>query len=330
MQMGVSVLKRRGGLVEWLWRGNALREARSFRRQLPAAEREALTHALVARELADRAFDPIDPLRSGSSLGLSVSLYREAGYWALLAQDSAYRGATLSELFQTVPEELLIFAAGGSEALAEVRRALVQRSFVETAQLPREQLPLDARVARDFVDVLLRRKLEPERRVGRLLLQRGVRLSGSVLLLAVLLVAGWFGIDRLRLGPDLAAGKPWRASSSLYTCTPGVRRCEAVNADIFFHTEEEKNPWVEFDLGKETTFDRIEVRNRADCCPDRAVPLVVEVSRDRKQWREISRRTQTFSVWTARFAPQTARYVRLRVPRRSLLHLEKVTIRNGG
>ncbi|HYJ08308.1 MAG TPA: discoidin domain-containing protein [Polyangiaceae bacterium] len=320
---------KRGGLVEWLWRGKALREARSFRTQLPAAEREALAHALVARELADRAHDPVDPLRSGSSLGLAVSLYREAAYWALLAQDSAYQGATLATLFEKVPEDLLSFAAGGGEALDEVRRALVQRSFVETAQLPREQLPRDARVARDFVEALLRRKLEPEQRVARLLWQRGIRLSASVLLLAALLVGGWLGFERLRLGPDLAAGKPWRASSSLFTCTPALHRCESANTDIFFHTQEEKDPWVEIDLGKQTSFNRLEVVNRADCCPDRAVPLVAEVSGDRTKWREVSRRTETFSVWNARFAPQTARYLRLRVPRRSILHLEKVTIRNG-
>lgn len=320
---------KRGGFIEWFWRGRALREARSFRQQLPVSEREALARALTARELADRAHDPIDPLRSGSSLGLSISLYREAAYWALRAQDGAYQGATLAALFESVPEELLSFAAGGDAGLSEVRRALVQRSFVETAELPREQLPREARVAQDFVEALLRRKLEPERRVGRLLWQRGTRLSGLLLLLAALFVGGWLSTQRLRLGPDLAAGKPWRASSSLYTCTPALHRCESVNTDVFFHTQEEKDPWVEIDLGANTRFDRIEVTNRSDCCPDRAVPLVAEVSRDRTSWREVSRRTETFSVWEARFAPQNVRYVRLRVPRRSLLHLEKVTVRNG-
>src|SRR6478735_11558891 len=82
------------GLGEWLTRRQALRDARAFRSQLPADERLALERALRANELADRAYDPVDPLRSGSSLALSISLYREAAYWALLAQ-GVPQGATL-------------------------------------------------------------------------------------------------------------------------------------------------------------------------------------------------------------------------------------------
>jgi hypothetical protein len=326
---GAAVAPEKPRIVEWFWRAAALRRARGLRNDLPAAERQALACALVATEQADRCFDPVDPLRAGSSLGLSISLYREAAYWGLLAQSADYAGKTLRELFDTLPTELLERMAGGSDQLGRVRRALVERSFVDTAILPEEMLPAEAQAARDFVHALVRSKLLPERELGRLLLQRTVRSLGLVLVLATVAVCGWLAIAHLRRTPDLAAGKPWRASSSSDKCHPAQHRCAGVHSDMFFTTNEEIDPWLDIDLGKPTKFNTVEVTNRSDCCPDRAIPLLVEVSTDRTKWREVSRRTDTFSVWRAEFAPQSARYVRLRVPRRTILHLEKVAVYDG-
>jgi len=321
--------ERPRGFFEWLWRGKSLRVARAYRKQLPLVERTRLRHALVALELADRSYDPVDPLRAGSSLPLAISLYREAAYFALLAQSESFNGHNLAAVFATLPQELLEFAAGGVEELRAVKLALVERSFVETAELPEESLPIDAKAARDFTHALIRRKLLPEARVGSLLLQRGVRSIGMALLLVAVSVAAVTTAHRLLLKPDLAAGKPWRASSSADTCRPQEHYCASAHTDIFFHTTEERDPWVEIDLGKPTTFSRLEVTNRSDCCPDRAAPLAAEVSSDQKTWREVARRRETFSVWSASFAPQTARYVRLRALRRTILHLEKVAVRAG-
>lgn len=315
------------GFIEWFWRGRSLRKARQFRSELPAAEQLSLARALRAAELGDRAFDPVEPLRSGSSLALSVSLYREAAYWALLAHGAPW--GNLAAAFAGAPPALLELAAGGSDGLAEVRGALVERSFVETAELPEQLLPRDAQVAQAFVHGLLRLKLQPEARVGRLLVQRGVRTYGGALFLLLLAVGGFLLVQRSTLAPDLAAGKPWRASSGTEVCRPAEHRCAGVKSDMFFTTNEEKEPWVEIDLGKTMPFNRVDVVNRDDCCPDRAVPLVIEVSRDGKQFREVMRRNDTFSRWTAKFAPQKARYVRLRVLRRSILHLNQVAVRNG-
>jgi hypothetical protein len=69
------------------------------------------------------------------------------------------------------------------------------------------------------------------------------------------------------------------------------------------------------------------VTNRDDCCLERAVPLVVEVSDDRKKWRTVARRADSFREWEGKFAPLKARYVRLRVDRHSILHLAKVSVR---
>ncbi|HYP91382.1 MAG TPA: discoidin domain-containing protein, partial [Polyangiaceae bacterium] len=228
------------------------------------------------------------------------------------------------------PRELLEFAAAGPEGLPVTRRALVERSFVDTAALPAELLPADAELSRSFAAALLQRKLEPEKRVGQLLLQRAARCLGLLgLLLAVALTSSAI-VGRLRHGPDLAAGKPWKASSSPDICHPAEHRCAGAHTDMFFTTSEEVDPWVEIDLGRPTAFNQIEVKNRSDCCPDRAAPLVVEVSNDAKSWREIAKRQDTFTLWQAGFATQTARYVRLRVPRRTVFHLDKVSIRHVG
>jgi len=317
------------GFFEWFWRGKSLRVARAFRKELPYVEQTRLKHALAALELADRAFDPVEPLRAGSSLPLAISLYREAAYFALGAQSERFDGPDLATMFASVPQDELEFAAGGVESLRAIKATLVERTFVQTADLPLESLPREAKLVRDFVHALVRKKLLPETRVGALLLQRGVRTVGLVTFIVGAVLGAILLVQRLTLQPDLAAGKPWRASSSLDTCKPNEHYCASAHTDIFFCTIEEANPWVEIDLGKPTAFSRLEITNRSDCCADRAVPLAAEVSVDQVHWREVARRKDTFSVWSAKFAPQNARYVRIRALRRTILHLEKVAVRAG-
>jgi len=316
----------RAGLFEWIWRGRALREARAFRTNLPRDERAYIGRALVAAELADRAYDPIDPLRAGSSLALSISLYREAAYWALRAHDPSTTAHTLAEAFASAPPELIELAAGN--AVRDVERTLVERTFVETAGLAAEDLPAEALIARNFSHALIAHKLGPERKVGRLLLQRAVRSLSLLAVLAGIVAGGVLITKRLNRAPDLALGKPWRASSTLEKCKPAEHYCASAKTDIFFHTVEEQEPWVEIDLGKPTKFSVVDVTNRSDCCPDRAVPIVIEVGNDQTAWHKVASRKETFTEWHAEFAPQTARYVRVRSTRRTVFHLEKVAVRD--
>jgi hypothetical protein len=53
---------------------------------------------------------------------------------------------------------------------------------------------------------------------------------------------------------------------------------------------------------------------------------VLEVSDDQLRWREVGRKGEPFATWEARFTPVTARYLRARVDRTSVLHLEGVEI----
>ncbi len=133
-------------------------------------------------------------------------------------------------------------------------------------------------------------------------------------------------LPRLFVPTDLAEGKRWRASSALEECHPDRIECGGVRTAIFFHTREEDQPWVEFDLGKPTTFRSVSVRNRTDSLQERAVPLVLEVSDDRQTWQQLARREEPFGSWTPSFDAVTARYVRLRVTRKTFLHLEAVHV----
>lgn len=316
----------RGGLFEWLWRGRALAEARGWFRALPEAEQRRLQRAQVAAELADRALDPIDPLRAGSSTHLAISLYREAAYWALLAQDARLDAADLRGALAVTPAGYLEFAAGGSEGLEKVRAVLVDKSFVQSsADLPEIQ-ESEARIARDFVHALLRDKTAPQQRIGEVLLERWARTLSVVLVLAAAAIGVTLAVQKVNRAPDLAAGKPWRASSSLDTCRPAEHMCAGARTDIFFHTVEEKDPWLEIDLGFPQKISVVEITNRSDCCPERAVPLAIEISNDRNSWREVIRHKETFSVWRAEFPTRTARYVRMRALKRTLLHFEAVKI----
>ena len=167
---------------------------------------------------------------------------------------------------------------------------------------------------RRFADALVTELDVPRRRVDRVRFQRGWRLG---LAAASLLFAG-YGVHAVIRGPNLVARRPFRTSSSYPWCP-----CQG----LLFHTNEENNPWVEFDLGAVKPIKRLEIENRQECCQERAAPLVAEVSTDRAQWTQVARREKEFDSWTVEFAPRKGRYFRLRVPRTTQFHLHEVAVR---
>jgi hypothetical protein len=208
----------------------------------------------------------------------------------------------------TLPEALLL-SRDAFEALAEPRQ-------LEGARRAQRWLhELEAELGRRLFAL---RDLHISRRL-RLSV---VGLIGFVL--AALLVA--FGV-RLYRGPDLAYGKPWRASSSAETCEPKRGVCAGAYTEVFFITNEENNPWLEIDLLSRQGVSRIEVDNRRDSGSDRAIPLVVELSEDGQKYFTVAQRVEPFTSWSAAFTRQSARYVRVSVPRRTTLSLERVSVR---
>jgi hypothetical protein len=317
-----STVKSRNRLWEWFWRGQALRTAKST--PVPSARaRERLRRARLATELGDRAINPTEPLLAGSSVPLALSLYREAAYWALLAHSDDKAAADIREAFA---QSRYDFSKSGfdQEQLAEVRSVLVEKNFVQTADEKPETQSSEAELCQRFVHALVDNDTQ-EDEVAALLLQRWLRIGVFIVVLGAALFGAKVVAKRAYIGPDLALGKNWRASSKAFDCHPLQEECGGAATSVFFHTNEENKPWVEIDLGAPTSIGRIEVVNRDDCCEERAVPLVVQVGNDQIRWRKIATRKEQFQKWELTFMPIKARYIRLHVGRRVAFHLTRVS-----
>ena len=157
------------------------------------------------------------------------------------------------------------------------------------------------------------------RRCRRVFGKLALGLAAAALLLgAVLLGPGLFRAD-------LLAHRPFVTSSEWAKCDPDHGLCGGSATAIFFHTNEELRPFIQYDLGRVRAVRHVEVINRRDNgLADRAVPLVIQTSLDGSTWHELARRDYWFDVWRADFPSSQARYLKLLVDRRSVLHLERV------
>ena len=327
---------------EWFWRGAALAERR---RALPEPSARAIVLAQRAQGSADLALGSVE-LARGADLARSAltaaepsetvagasscELYRQSVYWGLCALASASdesAGTNYSEATWDTLDEQLLLTAVGQHRVEELRGLLRRGSFVSFAERsPVEQQALAAEL-RKLSESLLAQVNQRRLAVNAIVWQRVRRLSLFLLLALVALgVSVWERATREDRN-DLAEGKAWRTSSRLdgAGCTSPEQVC-AESPGFFFHTLEEKDPTVEFDLGRSREFSVVQVENRKDCCTERAFPLVVEVSDDHKQWRAVARRDATFTTWRATFAPAQARWLRLRADKVTFLHLARVRI----
>jgi hypothetical protein len=299
---------------EWLLRSAAMREACAAA-EAPTARQRARAQAQLVAEVVRRVAEPVDALPFGSCPAVQLALCRDATYWALLAmQSDDTPAADLAALWARTPPQRLELAAGGPDAAEAVRRALVESAPAYSL----DTAAATASLARKFTNTLVADLDAPRRRIERLSVQRWLRIG----LVAFVLLSIGYGARVVALGPNLIADKPFRTSSAYSGCTP-IANC----AGILFHTEQENNPWIEFDLGAPRAMKRVEVTNRTDCCADRAAPMIVEISTDRTTWTEVARRDLEFFVWTASFPPTIGRYLRLRVPRPTQFHLKEVVVR---
>lgn len=289
----------------WLLRDAAIREERERVQQRAPEMSQALHSARRSRELGDRVRRGDDPLGEGPSLDLTVELYRQSLYWYRRADERSDPRA---------PD-----AAPDLDARLQ---SILARGFVETSALTPAELAPDAALLHAELERLDAHLRAPELRLQALRRQRRRRL---VLSLVLLLLLG-FGVARLVRGPDLAEGRPWKSSSVYDTCTPSKHKCAGHYTDIFFHTKDDESPWLEIDLGEVRSVSQVEIQNRRDYGPERAVPLLIELSDDGKTYRTVSRRERVFQNLIARFPRQKARYVRLRAERRTYLHFEGVRV----
>jgi len=294
----------------------------------------------LANFLAQAAFRPSEPLPYSGGDAIACELSRESVYWALLAlrehspkspenpADSSAGGPdaeALSTLWSETDRELLDRAAGGVGEAERLRAELLDKSFAHFAELDLAQQAAAAPRLHAFAERLIEPLAVPQHRQERVWVARVQLLLAA---LVVLVVLGFFGKslkERYDLTRDLATTATWKASS-LYPecwCDSPAQSCEKC-PNFFFHTEQEDHPNIVFDLHGVHSLSAVVVENRRDCCAERGLPLIVQVSTDEKHWKTVATRRDEFTTWRANFPTEQARWVKLSVGNRNFLHLAAV------
>jgi hypothetical protein len=321
--VGASGRRARGNpVIGWLLVREELARARENAARFTIQQREYLRRAKLALEVGDLALVPGNAVRSGSTAPLAVDLFRQALHWTLLARNPERLQSTSKELWAAT-DSASFAGLGIKEAeLAQLTTAMGS-TFIELADGSSEMQLETAQLLRRTA---MRLVLETQRPLSQLEWSKLKRLVRVVAVAAICLAAIAVGLKLLLTKPDLAKGKRWSVSSVGSECHPEISECAGATTDILFHTKLEKNPWFEYDFGAPLAFSSLTIRNRSDCCADRVAPLVVEVSNDDKTFHEIARHADEFSTWRPSFDTQHARYLRLRVARESILHLEAIQV----
>jgi len=300
---------------------------REHLRPVAPEQAEFRLRAHLAVDVARRTEDSAEPFE-GSVDAILCELYRESIHWSRCAIAFADRGESEPAPWATIDATLLSRAIDDPGLLKRTQAAVDSGEFREYALLPVEERRVLLPALRSLAIRLLAELDLNKRAADAIWRQRGVwcgLLAAALALTTLLLIRA---SERAEVSKDLAQGKPWRASSAAGAapaCTSPDQDC-AQSRQFFFHTNEERKPWLEIDLGSEKRFSAVRVENRKDCCAERAAPLLVEVSSDQSHWRQVAKRDTTFTSWLAKFAPESARYVRLRLDKREYFHLRRVRV----
>lgn len=233
----------------------------------------------------------------------------------------------------------------GPEALQHVRQlyaraaAQAQRELHELGVTPRAVCMHAANVQGELRSQLLVQRAETCQLLAQLARAERARVRRPryvyVLIGLALLVLAAIGareardpvVTALDLG-NVSGGKPWHCSSSGGPTMPLGGTLDTPLGSYFFYTANEHEPWLEVDLLRQTRIRSVTVKNRDDCCTERAVPLVLEVSSDHAHWQRLAEQPIPFDVWHVHFHSTLARWVRLRVRAESTLHLHSVIVRS--
>jgi len=335
-------LASRWQAFDWLRLGSVGNASQVDFRPLSDRASTLVGRAQLANFLALTAFRPSDALPFPGADAVACELSREAVYWALLALREASTTVSgsgapadappsdsnaLATLWSETEHELLDRAAGGSEHTDRVRTDLVGNSFVEFAELSADLQAATAARLYAFADRLIEPLAAPQRALERAWVRRFQLLMVALVALIALGFAAKSLKDRHDLGSDLAASASWQASSQYNECScqSPEQSCDAC-PNFFFHTLEENHPSVVFDLHRVQALSAVVVENRRDCCSERALPLVVQVSSDQKHWKTVATRKDEFETWRTSFPTEQARWVKLYVARRDFLHLARVRL----
>jgi hypothetical protein len=315
-----SFLRR---VVDWHLCRPQIQEARS------AAEMTEREDALVrrAKSALSGANHLIEaPERTGEGLAgaHAAALYLESIYWTLLSSRTDLERPDLETLWteaRPIVDELGLSA----DQITDAKRFVaMQKPVLELPELAERDQEAAAMLLRQIALRTMQVRCKKKRAYEVWTLKRAMRIALTAVAVGILVL----GVSALMPEKrNLAAGKPWTTSSKLYDCHPQKNECGGVETKMFFCTREEQSPWFQYDLVSKTRFSSMTIVNRQDGgVLGRALPLIIEVSNDGKTFREVIRRNEEFTTWKPKFSAQEARYVRLRVAKKSFLHLEAVRI----
>jgi hypothetical protein len=317
-------------VIEWFWRGKTIKTWQ--RDNAPTYDRstEFAARSRFSADLARVAATATEPVGESVAESVACELYRQSVYWALCAlspvSDAPPRDS--DRVWASLDDELLAPVATNDEERAKLRDRLSTGDFVGFAALPETEHARWCSAFAELNTALLARVAARNRGLVVLRRQRGFRLGGLLACLLTLLVCIVVGRARANRPVDFAIDAEWRASSSYggVGCVSPEQDCDS-KMGWFFHTaDSDTEPWIEFNLRSAKAFSTVVIENREDCCAERAVPLVIEVSDDQKQWRSVAKQEQQFSTWRATFPTVRAPWVRLRLLGRGPLHLKRVHI----
>jgi hypothetical protein len=172
----------------------------------------------------------------------------------------------------------------------------------------------------------LRRSVEP-RSAANVRGTRWGRLSALGVIAAYVI---WRVLATTVLPHNVALGKPVYPTSYKHNPPDGHELVDGTIVSSFgVHTNTEDSPRVTIDLLGTYRIFTVKVYNRGDGWFDDCLPLVVELSADGQNYFPIGRREVHFDQqppWVIDAQKHRARYVRLRVDRRSYIALSEVEV----
>jgi hypothetical protein len=207
------------------------------------------------------------------------------------------------------------------------RRAASGLRELVAVELVPELTPVEGNAETDCANVAHRTLWRAQEPIRALAAGLAVIASALAVATAIILLVGCAISPNLRgrLFPrDLAAGRPWFASSAAFG-VPGTGLGPASDKDLFFHTAAVADPYVEIDLGAEHVIRSLLVENRADCCKERALPLDVRILKG-GTWQLVAERRSPFSTWQYDIAPVRARKIRFQRPGTECFHLKRISV----
>jgi hypothetical protein len=309
-------------ILGWFWCSTEFARARGALADESAARRRFRARARTASDFAERASEP--QLSNGATNPDTVAceLYRQSLYWAILALKAAEDEDARPNLRALLhaPEVRALLGDGPAFEL------LATEDFTDLTGLTAQEQSRLLFTLREAAERSLQLLEKPLHELNVLWLRRLVRSSIILIVLGLFVVFSFVLRDLREQRADLAMNKSWRASSSAATgCSSPLQSCDD-SPSYFFHTADERDPWLEIDLGEPKDFSAVRLISRRDCCFERGLPLVVEVSNDQTKWKQVARQTETYRSVKLEFPKQHARYVRARAVGLTILHLAAVRV----